>query len=202
VVLRFTWLHAETDSQRRLENGRSRQRRKHPVVCCLCAPPRSALCSLSPPSFSFIQTHNLNTAEILVQPPTAFPTFNAFFYRKLRPGARACHAPADPFAAVSPADCRLMVFDTLEEAKRLWIKGVNFSLPNLFAAADPSGQLAHKFLGGSLAICRLAPQVSALLPLPLPALCRPLLPSVRRYALPCAQRCCVPCAVCCVLCRA
>ena len=42
----------------------------------------------------------------------AWPTFNAFFSRRLRPDARPIAAPDDGAVAVQPADCRLMVFRT------------------------------------------------------------------------------------------
>jgi len=93
-----------------------------------------------------------------LQPVTKFRTFNEFFYRKLKAGARPCPSEAKDDVVVSPADCRLMVFETLDQAQRLWIKGAKFNLQNLLGAADPSGDLAKTFVGGSLVICRLAPQ--------------------------------------------
>lgn len=56
--------------------------------------------------------------------------------------------------AVSPADCRLHVFTSVSEATRLWIKGKKFSLKELIQ--DDS--YAQMFEGGSIVICRLAPQ--------------------------------------------
>jgi len=47
----------------------------------------------------------------------SFQTFNQFFYRKLRPGARHVASP-DPNVAVSPADCRMLAFATVDEATR------------------------------------------------------------------------------------
>src|SRR5205085_2854024 len=84
--------------------------------------------------------------------------FNQFFYRRLKPGARTCFAKDDPSIAVSPADCRMMVFRSIEESTRLWIKGRNFSLGNLFGKWDTDGKMVSKFNGGSLVIARLAPQ--------------------------------------------
>jgi len=60
--------------------------------------------------------------------------------------------------AVSPADCRLMVFPTELQARNLWIKGQNFCLSGLFGSWDKTGEMARKFTGCSIAISRLAPQ--------------------------------------------
>jgi len=77
-----------------------------------------------------------------------------FFYRKLKVGARIITSPDDPSIFVSPADCRLHTFETIDSAKQIWIKGKNFSLRTLLQDDD----LANKFEGGSLVIARLAPQ--------------------------------------------
>jgi len=98
---------------------------------------------------TFIAYHQLNTDEIL-DPLDSFQNFNEFFYRKLKPNARAIASSA----AVCPADCRMHVFPTIQEATELWVKGQKFSLSTLLQ--DPA--LESKFDGGSLVICRLAPQ--------------------------------------------
>eukprot|EP00913_Durusdinium_trenchii_P028722 g26937.t1 len=58
---------------------------------------------------------------------------------------------------VSCADCRVIIFQTLEEATRIWIKGLKFSLAELLgdAAAKP---FLQKPGCCSVAVCRLAPQ--------------------------------------------
>ncbi|KAI7854427.1 phosphatidylserine decarboxylase-domain-containing protein [Circinella umbellata] len=101
----------------------------------------------------FIKFHNLDMSEIL-DPIDSFKTFNEFFYRKLKPEARPCEYPDDPSVIVSPADCRMMAFATIDDATRLWIKGMEFSVEKLLD--DPVQ--AEAFQGGSLAIFRLAPQ--------------------------------------------
>jgi len=65
---------------------------------------------------AFVQFHNLNTNEML-EPLDYFKTFNEFFYRKLKPGARSISSE-DPRVAVSPADCRMMAFPNINEATR------------------------------------------------------------------------------------
>jgi len=101
----------------------------------------------------FIQFHNLNSEEIL-DPLDSFKNFNEFFYRKLKLSARPIASPKDPKVAVSPADCRLNVFPTIDQATQLWVKGKNFSLKTLLQDEG----LENEFMGGSMVICRLAPQ--------------------------------------------
>jgi len=102
---------------------------------------------------SFIQFHKLNVNDIL-EPIESFKNFNQFFYRKLKKGARLIAQPSNPKVAVSAADCRLNVFNTVDEATNFWIKGKNFSLLTLLQDT----QLAHVFYEGSMVIHRLAPQ--------------------------------------------
>jgi hypothetical protein len=74
-----------------------------PVAVAVAAPVRVSVAvtplSLTPVSMdrwvqSFIRTHNLNTAELL-EPLANFRTFNEFFYRKLKPGARVIAEPGN-----------------------------------------------------------------------------------------------------------
>jgi len=101
----------------------------------------------------FIQYHNLNREEIL-DPVPSFKNFNEFFYRKLKTSARPIAQSNNPKVAVSPADSRLNVFPTIDDATRIWIKGKHFTLQNLIK----DDELANKYVGGSLVIARLAPQ--------------------------------------------
>jgi phosphatidylserine decarboxylase len=102
----------------------------------------------------FIKYHKLPVHEIS-DPLSSFRCFNDFFYRHIRLDEyRPLASPGDESVAVSPADCRLNVFSSVEEATRLWIKGVNFNLKSLLR----DDGLAEYFDGGSLVIARLAPQ--------------------------------------------
>ncbi|KAJ5068586.1 phosphatidylserine decarboxylase [Anaeramoeba ignava] len=106
----------------------------------------------------FIKRHNINVNEFLLD-VKEFKTFNEFFYRKLKPGARSIDDIDDEHVVVSPADCRISVFPTISDATQIWIKGKNFTLLNLFGKDNNySAQLASQFDGGSLMIARLAPQ--------------------------------------------
>ncbi|KAL1405276.1 phosphatidylserine decarboxylase [Vanrija albida] len=103
----------------------------------------------------FIAFHRLNVEEIL-DPLDSFKTFNEFFYRRLKPGARPVEDPGNERRLVSAADCRLMVFDTVSDAKQIWIKGRDFTVSRLIG---PTYQpIVSNYNGGALAIFRLAPQ--------------------------------------------
>ncbi|EED19403.1 phosphatidylserine decarboxylase Psd2, putative [Talaromyces stipitatus ATCC 10500] len=104
---------------------------------------------------SFINFHRLDMSEVL-EPVENFKTFNEFFYRKLKPGARPCSAPDEPKIVVSPADCRSVVFDRIEDATKIWIKGREFSIERLLGKAYPEDVARYK--NGALGIFRLAPQ--------------------------------------------
>ena len=103
----------------------------------------------------FINFHQLDMSEVLL-PTTEFKNFNEFFYRKLKPNARPCSAPDDPHIIVAPADCRSVVFNRLEDAQKIWVKGREFSVERLLGDAYP--QDAKRYKNGALGIMRLAPQ--------------------------------------------
>ena len=122
---------------------------------------------------AFIEFHNLDTSEIL-DPIDSFKNFNEFFYRcvcpcftashtyllssprKLKPDARPVENPDDPNRLVSGADCRLMAFESVNDATRVWIKGREFSVARLLGEAY--AEHVEKYYGGALCIFRLAPQ--------------------------------------------
>ncbi|PPQ86997.1 hypothetical protein CVT25_009531 [Psilocybe cyanescens] len=104
---------------------------------------------------AFIEFHGLKMDEIL-DPLDSFKTFNQFFYRKLKPSARPMECPTDPYRLISAADRRLMTFATVSEATQLWIKGREFSVARLLGEHYKAE--AERYVGGALAIFRLAPQ--------------------------------------------
>ncbi|KAL5606086.1 hypothetical protein BROUX41_006144 [Berkeleyomyces rouxiae] len=103
----------------------------------------------------FIAFHRLDMSEVLL-PLKDFKNFNEFFYRALKPGARPCSAPENPKIVVSPADCRSVVFNRIDQATKIWVKGREFSIKRLLGEAYPDD--ASRYEGGSLGIFRLAPQ--------------------------------------------
>ncbi|KDR76858.1 hypothetical protein GALMADRAFT_34005, partial [Galerina marginata CBS 339.88] len=104
---------------------------------------------------SFIKFHGLNVDELL-DPLDSFTTFNQFFYRSLKPSARPIDSPDDQYLLVSGADCRLLTFETVSHATRLWIKGREFSVARLLGETYKDD--VERYTGGALAIFRLAPQ--------------------------------------------
>eukprot|EP00298_Acanthocystis_sp_HF-20_P013438 c20351_g1_i2.p1 GENE.c20351_g1_i2~~c20351_g1_i2.p1 ORF type:complete len:623 (+),score=210.48 c20351_g1_i2:32-1870(+) len=100
----------------------------------------------------FIKTYGIDMREALLD-ISEFKTFNEFFYRKLKPSSRPIHQKDDNKIAISAADCRLLVFDNCDEAKRIWIKGKLFSIDSML-----QGLNSAIFNQSSMAIFRLAPQ--------------------------------------------
>ncbi|KIS69468.1 uncharacterized protein UMAG_02799 [Mycosarcoma maydis] len=107
---------------------------------------------------TFIAFHHLNTDEIR-DTLESFKTFNEFFYRKLKPDARPNEEADNARRLVSGADCRMMAFESISEATRIWIKGRDFSVSRLLGDASKGVSDMDVYQnGGALAIFRLAPQ--------------------------------------------
>lgn len=108
---------------------------------------------------SFIKFHGLDLSDCEKTDPASYPTFNEFFYRKLKPGARPLELE-NPGVAVSCADCRCVCFPTVNEATQLWIKGKNFSVAKLFNGNFEGLEATNLYKpdGCLLAVFRLAPQ--------------------------------------------
>jgi phosphatidylserine decarboxylase len=88
----------------------------------------------------------------------AYKTFNEFFYRALKPGARPIAPGAN--VAVLPADGRHLVFPEIERADGFYVKGAKFTVAELLGEAHlpPDRQeLTARFAGGAMLISRLAP---------------------------------------------
>ncbi|KFX88241.1 hypothetical protein V490_07758 [Pseudogymnoascus sp. VKM F-3557] len=103
----------------------------------------------------FIAFHQLDMSEVLY-PVEDFKNFNQFFYRELKPNARPCSAPDNPRIIVSPADCRSVVFNQMDTATKIWVKGREFSIKRLLGNAYPED--VERYTNGALGIFRLAPQ--------------------------------------------
>ncbi|KAI8889928.1 hypothetical protein K501DRAFT_237507 [Backusella circina FSU 941] len=103
---------------------------------------------------SFVQHYSIDMSEYVVQNLNEYENFNQFFTRAILPEKRPVHAVDDMNVIVSSADCRLSVFSSVDKATSLWIKGKNFTIPNLLQ----NQELAEELEGGSIAVFRLAPQ--------------------------------------------
>jgi phosphatidylserine decarboxylase len=104
---------------------------------------------------AFIKLHNLDIKEVELD-VSEYKTFNEFFARKLKPGARPIDTPTDRTRACSPADARMMVFEDFTTDTSKWIKGQKFTVENLLGASGR--EYVDRLQGGAMVIARLAPQ--------------------------------------------
>jgi phosphatidylserine decarboxylase len=104
---------------------------------------------------SFINFHKLDMSEVLLS-TGQFKNFNEFFYRALKSDARPCSAIDRPEIVTSPADCRSVVFNQLDIAQKIWVKGRGFTVERLLGNAYPED--AKRYVNGAMGIFRLAPQ--------------------------------------------
>lgn len=98
----------------------------------------------------FIREFGLAVDEF-ADPPESFRTFNEFFYRRLKPGARPIDA--DPGGVVFPADGRHLGYPDVSTTSGVFVKGQRFDLPRLLGDAD----LAARYDRGALVLSRLCP---------------------------------------------
>lgn len=98
------------------------------------------------------QKFNVNLAEAAEPNPTAYPSFNAFFTRALKPGART--PDADPRALLMPADGHISQCGRIVDGRIFQAKGQSFSATELLGSeAD-----ATPFADGSFATVYLSPR--------------------------------------------
>jgi len=90
---------------------------------------------------------DLEDAEL---PAGAFPSFDAFFTRQLKPGARTLSADA----LVSPADGALSAQGIVDPGARIFVKGQPYDVGEL--VGDPRD--AARYAGGEFAVVYLAPR--------------------------------------------
>ena len=94
----------------------------------------------------------VDLSEAAESDPTAYPTFNAFFTRALKPGARV--ADADPDALLMPADGRISQCGEIVDGRIFQAKGQSFTAAELLGSdAD-----AAPFVDGTYATVYLSPR--------------------------------------------
>lgn len=98
----------------------------------------------------FVNSLHIDMSEA-TRPIEDYESFNDFFIRELKPDARPIDNAAD--ALVSPADGKVLAFDSIKGLDSFFVKGQEFSLDNFMQ--DRS--LSEKYEGGTLLIIRLAP---------------------------------------------
>ncbi len=102
----------------------------------------------------FVDYYHINMKDYEPSDLDAYSTFEDFFVRVHRPGSRPIFAPEDPRRAICVADSRVVVYETVELTRKIWIKGSDFSMTNLVMDT----KLGALFEGGSVASFRLSPQ--------------------------------------------
>lgn len=105
----------------------------------------------------FITAYDIDVDEF-AKSAFDYKTFNEFFYRALKPGARPI--AEGERVAVMPADGRHLVFPNVEKTPGFYVKGAQFTLAELFgeqALPEEQRTLAKTFAGGAMLISRLCP---------------------------------------------
>lgn len=95
----------------------------------------------------FIDTYQIDLGEFLT-PTEQFRSFNDFFTRKLKPGARPLHE-----GLVSPADGKVLAFPRVSALRDFFVKGQRFTLHAFLG----DRKLAQRYQEGPLFVIRLAP---------------------------------------------
>ena len=96
-----------------------------------------------------IRNYNVNMDEAQQPQAAAYASFNAFFTRELKPGARS--APTDPLSIACPADGRISQIGLIRDGRIFQAKGFDFSAAELLgddaaAAAYTNGHFITVYL--------------------------------------------------------
>lgn len=96
----------------------------------------------------FVDRHKINMEEFKLNETSHFSSFNHFFVRELKEGMRYLGEHI-----VSPADGKILAFQSLGEISTFFVKGHEFTLQSFLR----NKQLADKYKDGAMIIVRLAP---------------------------------------------
>lgn len=99
---------------------------------------------------SFVKEMGIDMSDY-VRNINEYTSFNDFFYRELKEGARKIANEENVLA--SPADGKVLAYKDLKEKDKFFIKGSEFTLEEFFMDRE----LAKKYEGGTFVIVRLAP---------------------------------------------
>lgn len=102
----------------------------------------------------FVSAYGIDMSQFTPSDIDAYSSFEDFFVRRHAPGARPIASPEDGRVATAVADSRVVVYDSVSETKKLWIKGSDFSITNLVMDT----QLGKRFDEAAVASFRLSPQ--------------------------------------------
>lgn len=98
----------------------------------------------------FVRDYEIDMADYKLS-LDEFNSFNEFFYRELKEGARAIAVEKN--CLISPADGRLLAFDNIDIKKLVQVKGNTYSLQELIG----NKKIAERYQGGACFIIRLCP---------------------------------------------
>lgn len=101
----------------------------------------------------FISAYGVDMTQALEPDPAAYPSFNAFFTRALRPDARPLPAAAD--AVLCPADGALSAIGAIAGDTLIQAKGHNYTVTALLGGDPAHAALFHN---GSFATVYLSPK--------------------------------------------
>jgi phosphatidylserine decarboxylase len=99
-----------------------------------------------------VAAYHVDMDQAVVPEPQAYPTFNAFFTRALKPGARPL--PQDPRALACPADGKVSQVGAITRDRIFQAKGFDFSAGELLADAGD----AAKYTNGTFITVYLSPR--------------------------------------------
>lgn len=100
-----------------------------------------------------VRRYDVDLSDAVSSDPRAWPTFNAFFTRSLRPGARPL--PAEPDAVAAPSDGTVQHAGNLAGAALVQAKSLTCSVESLLGG---DREAAAAFAGGAAATVYLAPR--------------------------------------------
>lgn len=100
----------------------------------------------------FARAYDINLAEA-EYPLEAYPSFQAFFTRRLKPGLRSQEAPV-PGGLNSPVDARIVACGRIEKGLAIQAKGLPYRISELLKH-DPE---AERFEGGTFLTLYLSPK--------------------------------------------
>ncbi|MEH6469874.1 MAG: archaetidylserine decarboxylase [Halopseudomonas sp.] len=101
----------------------------------------------------FHHIYGINMTEAVEENPTAYPSFNAFFTRALKPNARPIDP--DPSLLVCPADGAISQLGKIDYGRIFQAKGHSYSLTSLLGGNQDR---AKPFINGQFATIYLSPK--------------------------------------------
>ena len=102
---------------------------------------------------AFIKSFNVDLRHATIEDIDHYKTFNEFFTRTLKPGARPIDT--DKLSIISPCDGKISLFDEIDENTLLQAKNKTFTLNEFLT---PSCTHTDKFINGSFYTIYLSPR--------------------------------------------